>query len=130
MVTFAKSDEVPGAQTKNSRSSFSMKLLLLTSPATEDEPGSTGCGHRSWRHAAATNHVSRRLETDAKTANYALEHILGGLQHTSGLCCHPYSFSYAKIKPGVSSFRFSLLTYLKKCQCMFQNVKTLPLGAA
>lgn len=84
MVTFAKSDEVPGTQTKNSGSSFSVKLLLPTSPANEDEPGSTVCGLRGRRHAAATNHVSGRLDADAKTVNYARQHILGGLQHSSG----------------------------------------------
>lgn len=61
-----------------------MKLLLLAYPANEDEPGSTVCGHRGWRHAAATNHVSQRLDTDAKTVNHARLHILGGLQHSSG----------------------------------------------
>lgn len=61
-----------------------MRPLLLTSPATEDEPGSTVCGRHSWRHAAATDHVSHRtpmrkqqtMHVDTSLAGYnaALEY--------------------------------------------------------
>lgn len=97
-----------GAQTKTSgkkrsiSSSFSMRPLLLTSPATEDDPGSTVCGHRTWRHAAATNHVSlgdwtpmrkqRTTHVDTYLAGYnaALEY---GVIPT-----FVFWLSYAKIK--------------------------------